>query len=246
MRANVDRTWPLDRLRSGASPGCDPLTQGGLAKKLGKSQPFISQVERAERDIPPDLISAWAEACLVPPSYFRRPEGPLSDSVAGMVHRRMKTLPAKPFQRANAHVTLACMEVDSLYAEVDVEPALEVPQLPSGIGPGDAALTVRRQWRVPDGPLPNLVSLVERAGIPVLLFPHVHLPVSLAGPEPSGSTGPPRRCRGCSRPPLRSQDQTASSFIGSLRRANGGALASPHGFMAPRGAPDRRSTRRSR
>ncbi len=27
--------------------------------------------------------------------------------------------------------------------------------------------------------------------------PHVHLPVLLAGPEPSGSSDPSRRCRGC-------------------------------------------------
>ena len=29
------------------------------------------------------------------------------------------------------------------------------------------------------------------------LIPRVHLPVLLAGPDPSGSTGPSRRCRGC-------------------------------------------------
>jgi hypothetical protein len=29
------------------------------------------------------------------------------------------------------------------------------------------------------------------------LVPLVHLPVSLAGPGPSGSAGPSRRCRGC-------------------------------------------------
>jgi hypothetical protein len=31
---------------------------------------------------------------------------------------------------------------------------------------------------------------------------HVHLPISLAGPKPSGSTGPSRRCRGCYPPSL--------------------------------------------
>ena len=34
----------------------------------------------------------------------------------------------------------------------------------------------------------------------------------LAGPGPSGSTGPPRHCRGCSRPPRRSPAQAAPSF----------------------------------
>ena len=32
------------------------------------------------------------------------------------------------------------------------------------------------------------------------LVPHVHLSVLLAGPGPSGSTGPPRRCQGCCPP----------------------------------------------
>jgi hypothetical protein len=40
----------------------------------------------------------------------------------------------------------------------------------------------------------------------------LHLPVSLAGPEPSGGASPSRRCRGCSHPALRSQGQAAPSF----------------------------------
>jgi hypothetical protein len=61
------------------------------------------------------------------------------------------------------------------------------------------------------------------------LVPLVHLLVSLAGPGPSGSTGPSRRCQGCSRPPLRLQDQAALSFTGLLRQPEGGALSSPPG-----------------
>ena len=37
-------------------------------------------------------------------------------------------------------------------------------------------------------------GILERRSTPV---PHVHRPVLLAGPRPSGSAGPPRRCRGC-------------------------------------------------
>ena len=51
------------------------------------------------------------------------------------------------------------------------------------------------------------------------LVPHVHLSVSLAGPGPSGSTGPSRRCRGCFPPSPASQDQAAPSFTSPLRRA---------------------------
>ena len=45
------------------------------------------------------------------------------------------------------------------------------------------------------------------------LVPLVHLPVSLAGPAPSGSSGASRRCRGCSPPdPVVSPNPAAPSF----------------------------------
>jgi Zn-dependent peptidase ImmA (M78 family)/DNA-binding XRE family transcriptional regulator len=150
------------------------LTQGALAKAIGKTQPFISQIERGEREIPSDLLDAWATACDVPTSFFGRSEGPLSPAVSGMIHRRMVTLPTKPFVLAQAKVDMASLEVDSLFGEVDVIPALQIPDLPKRTGPEDAARVVRREWRVPQGPLPDLVALVESAGIPVLMLSDFH------------------------------------------------------------------------
>ncbi len=150
------------------------LTQGALAKKLGKSQPFISQVERGEKDIPAELLPAWAAACNVPPAFFERRTLPLGDGVAAMVHRRMKTLPAKPFHTASAQVQMRALELDSLFAEVDVHPSLELPTFPLGTGAADAARSLRQVWRVPRGPLPNLVELIESAGIPVVPMDQMH------------------------------------------------------------------------
>lgn len=150
------------------------LTQGALAKGVGVSQPFVSQVERGERPIPAEHLAQWAELCDVPPSFFTRTETPLDDDVSGMVHRRMKTLPTKPFNLANAQVKVACLQIDSLFSEVEVEPALTVPDFPPGIGPADAADALRKAWQVPTGPLPNLVALVESAGIPVILLDSFH------------------------------------------------------------------------
>lgn len=82
------------------------------------------------------------------------------------------------------------------------------------------------------------------AGVQPLVSALVHLPVSLAGPGSSGSADPPRRCQGCSRPPLRLQDRAALSFSEPLRRPAGGVLSSPHGHTAPRGAPPASNTSR--
>jgi len=74
------------------------------------------------------------------------------------------------------------------------------------------------------------------AGVQPLVPAFVHLPVLLAGPGPSGSTDPSRRCQGCSHPHLRPQARAAPSFIKPLRRPEGEVLSPPHGQTAPRGA----------
>jgi hypothetical protein len=70
----------------------------------------------------------------------------------------------------------------------------------------------------------RLEPAVSLEGVLPLVHVVLHLPALLAGPEPSGSAGPARRCRGCSRPALRLQGQAASSFSGLLRQTAGGLL----------------------
>ncbi|WUK26465.1 IS630 family transposase [Streptomyces sp. NBC_00371] len=69
------------------------------------------------------------------------------------------------------------------------------------------------------------------------LVPRVHLPVSLAGPAPSGSSGASRRCRGCSPPdPADSPDPATPCFC---RPAATGRRCGSHTrtrITAPRGA----------
>src|SRR3954447_14616265 len=74
------------------------------------------------------------------------------------------------------------------------------------------------------------------------LVPHVRLSVSLAEPGPSGSTGPPRRCRGRFHPHRRPPDRAAPSFTAPLRRHGGEGLPPPLGSAAPRGARCRSAT----
>src|ERR1039457_373607 len=87
----------------------------------------------------------------------------------------------------------------------------------------------RHEERVRAAIQPEATGL-ERAGgsrgvaTPV---PCVYLPVSLTAPGPSGSTGPTRLCRGCSRPHRRPPAQTSSIFTPPLRRQRNGGLAPP-------------------
>jgi len=69
-------------------------------------------------------------------------------------------------------------------------------------------------------------SRLQEVSTPV---PRVCLPVSLTGPDQSGSAGPTRLRRGCSRPPRRPPDQAAASFTGPLRRPGDEGLTPPFG-----------------
>ncbi len=99
----------------------------------------------------------------------------------------MKTLPAKPHNLANAQVKMRVLEIDALFAEIEVVPSLEVPRVPVGTGPADAANYLRKHWRVPLGPMPNLVRVLESAAIPVVLMDCLH-------PKQSATSHPGRWC----------------------------------------------------
>ncbi len=65
----------------------------------------------------------------------------------------------------------------------------------------------------------------------------LRLSVLLAGPRPSGSAGPSRRCQGCCPPSPPSQEiRLPSASTSPLRRTGGGVLSPPQGSRTPRGA----------
>ena len=99
---------------------------------------------------------------------------------------------------------------------------------PTSPGPG-VARHPRRACAPHPGPYPPDLSRCHLLRGVTTLVPHVHLPVSLAGPGPSGSAGPSRRCQGCSHPPRRLPVQAALSFTGLLRQASDGGLSPPSG-----------------
>lgn len=85
------------------------------------------------------------------------------------------------------------------------------------MAPGERALL--------SGPYPpGLSRRVPLEGVPPLVPAFVHRPVLLAGPDPSGSAEPSRRCQGCSRPARCLPGQAALSFSDLLRQAEGGSF----------------------
>ena len=86
---------------------------GSTRKKAGKSQPFVSQVDGEKNTFLQICSQSGAVRATFPESFLRTGRLPLDDSVSAMVHRKMKTLPAKPHNLAkrsgqDAHARNRC------------------------------------------------------------------------------------------------------------------------------------------
>lgn len=145
------------------------LTQTSLASQIGVSQAFVSKIENGFEVPSPELVLRIADACAVPPEFFEQKQVPLGEGLVDLYHKKRLTLPVKPLRKANAAANICRMEAMRLLETVDFDgqqpfPVFAVDEFGS---PADVARAVRALWRVPAGPLPDLVSLIEAAGVPV-------------------------------------------------------------------------------
>lgn len=145
------------------------LTQAALAHAAGISQALVSKIEHGLELPSESALTLMSAACGVPPEFFSQPDDVLGDSIIDFFHKKRLTLPAKPLKKANAVANMRRLEILRLLRSLEFSdarpfPAFSIDDYP----PEEAAQAVRATWRVPAGPLPNLISLAEAAAVPVL------------------------------------------------------------------------------
>lgn len=143
------------------------LTQGVLAQQSGVSQALISKIEHA-LEVPGDsLLERMGIVCDVPVRFFHQKDEVYGESIVELFHKKRKTLPAKPLRKANALANVIRLEMRRLLDPLEFDtgplPVFSRDEYTSE----QAAQAVRACWRVPSGPLPNLVALIEAAVTPV-------------------------------------------------------------------------------
>lgn len=136
------------------------------ADALGVSSGLLSKWENGVATPPPERLSDLA-------SHYRYPE-PLflqgdrvrgSDSVC-FHHRKQKSMPARLLNRIEARMFLAQIQVQRLLRHIEIDAPLEFVTMDPDEhgGPAKVAQHLRAYWRVPIGPIKNLVWLIESAG----------------------------------------------------------------------------------
>lgn len=147
-------------------------SQSQLASAAGVSQGFLSKVEAGLQDLRADRLRAVADALECPPTLLLDSTPIRGAEVTCLHHRRRGSrINATSRKQVEATTRLVRVSMEGLLAGIDLDTDLSLPRPGSAAPPKEAAAALRGQWDLAPGPIPNLVSLLERAGVLIHVRP---------------------------------------------------------------------------
>lgn len=148
-------------------------SQAELSRRSSVSQGYLSKLENSMIEPTEDVVDKLSSTLNFPKSFFFEPDhiSGLPVSVHSM-YRKKASVGQRAQERLEAEINIRLMHIKRLLKAVDFETELELPTIELeefDADPEKVAGLLRRTWMVPSGPLRNLVSWMERAGI--IVFP---------------------------------------------------------------------------
>lgn len=146
------------------------ISKTDLAAQAYVSSAAIGQYEAGVNSPRPEVIVRLAQALQVRPEFFSvgRPLARI-DSVNAHF-RSLRSARVIDRQKALATATLVWEIAFALERYVRL-PETNLPSVPAGTTPAEAAAMLRHHWRLPDGPVRHLVATAESRGIVVAVRP---------------------------------------------------------------------------
>ena len=148
------------------------LTQEQVARKLFVSQATIAKIEGGlSPDAPPHIVERLVKALEFPKEFFFQEEARLGFGSSAFYYRKRQKITAADRRRISGLVNILRINIKRLLSVVDLEPNRELPQfdIEEFDGRADrAAMVLRAHWNLPDGPIRNLMALIESAGVIVI------------------------------------------------------------------------------
>ncbi len=140
------------------------LTQGELATALGVTQSAVSKCEKLDGKASESYLQQVAELLDFPKSFFFQQE--YRYSPISFMHRKKQALPQKVKNKIESIANLQRLHIKKLLDSVEL-PQYPLPDfdLDDYAGPEGVALAVRSILKIPRGPIPNLVNVIEKLGI---------------------------------------------------------------------------------
>lgn len=142
------------------------LSQKDLAKKLRASQSDISKFEGGEKMPEADFVKRAASFFGYTADFFSRPFMALPSGL--VFHRRRSALSATVRKRIVAEARARMLDLTILAKSAAIKPC-ELP-VRGDSPPDEMARSVRRDWRLPQGPISNMVKVLEKNRIAIVSF----------------------------------------------------------------------------
>jgi Zn-dependent peptidase ImmA (M78 family) len=144
------------------------LTQNDLKDMMDVTQGIISKVEQGFLRPSDDLIQSFSECLHYPRDFFFRIGYRLPP--AAPFHRKRQALSRKLQSKIEAISNIRNLHILDLLDQIELTSSVLTvdPDDYKRNGPIEAAKAVRQFWQLPRGPINNLVSVVENAGIIII------------------------------------------------------------------------------
>jgi Zn-dependent peptidase ImmA (M78 family)/transcriptional regulator with XRE-family HTH domain len=148
------------------------MTQTDLANKAGITQGMLSKIENSLVDPTDDVVDRLSTALGYPESFFRLTDAVTGIGVSQLLYRRKQAVPNKTLDTIQARVNIVRMHITRLLRSVDMG-EFDFPDLDPSLFPGGAAEVaslLREHWKLPTGPVRDMVTVIEEAGGIVVPF----------------------------------------------------------------------------
>lgn len=150
------------------------MTQSALADATGISQPVVSKIESGLRRPTEDEAEIFAKVLRYPTSLFSRTEHIYKQSaIVDFMFRKGMSVKQRSLGSVWARLELMALHLKPLIEAVAIEPALPLPRLtsvPREGGASGVAARTRIMWRMPAGPVLDLLGLIEATGVVIVPF----------------------------------------------------------------------------
>lgn len=145
------------------------ITQDQLAQQAGITQAALSRYEHDLREPSDEVLENLADKLGITPELLRRGQR-IGGAMAVDAHmRRRATANVGSWRRLEARLNMHRLHTHQLMEEVAIRTNSTIPTVdPIDVEPSEAAAITRMQWRLPVGPVRNLVTWIESAGCLVI------------------------------------------------------------------------------
>lgn len=149
------------------------LTQNDLSTRTGVPQAVISKIEAGVSSANEAQLVAFSKALSYPQSFFELEDRVYGFNASVFSHRKRADMPAKTLRKLHAVLNLSRMRIDRLLLAGHIQSDLPLIRMSieDNGRPETIAAKLRAYLLIPHGPIMNLTSVLEDAGVLVISLP---------------------------------------------------------------------------